>query len=324
MAAAETALWARNHRLSRSDIQSALWESRSLVKTALMRGTLHLISAADFPAYISALRNSRVRQTLRIMARYGISEKEAHAVRDAVVDALAGGPLTRRELTERVLSPNIVGKKARPWFEQASWGVARPAILEGWVCYGPARGQEVTFLRVDQWLPKVEHVPEQTAKKLLLRRYLAAYGPATPRDFSRWTSFSSEEAKGVWESLREELVEVSVEGAQGWILREDYPRIVKSHLGKPVVRLLPSFDPYMLSHAEKDHLVDSRWYKKVYRPQWWISPVVLLNGRVIGTWASTRRGKGPAVELEMFGKVSGDIRARVEEESASLERFLAE
>jgi uncharacterized protein YcaQ len=324
MAAAEMALWARNHRLQRSEIQSALWESRSLVKTALMRGTLHLVSAADFPVYISALRNSRVRQTLHIMARYHISEKEAYAVREAVVDALAAGPMTRRELTDRVLSRNIVGKKGRPWFEQAAWGVARPAILEGLLCYGPAQGQEATFVRVDQWLPKLGPVPEHEARKILLRRYLAAYGPATPTDFSRWTSFSKEETEAVWESLREELIEVSVEGWQGWILREDYPSLVKSRWRETVVRLLPSFDPYLLSHAEKDHLVDRRWYKKVYRSQWWISPVVLLNGRVIGIWAWARRGKRSSFEMEMFAKVSRDIRAKIDEEAARLKNFLAE
>jgi hypothetical protein len=289
-----------------------------------MRGTLHLISAHDFPVYIRALRNCRVRETLRIMARYGISAKEAYAVREAVVDALAGGPLTRRELTERVFSRDIVGKKGKLWFEQSAWGVARLAILEGWVCYGPPQGQEANFVRTDQWLGESEPVAEQTAKNVLLRRYLAAYGPATPRDFARWTSFPMEEAKATWESLREELTEVSILGTEGWILRNDYPQLLRSEFRRTVVRLLPGFDPYLLSHAEKDHLVDRRWYKKVYRPQWWISPVVLLNGRAIGTWAYTRRRKHASLEMKLFGRVPRDIQAKIDEEAASLESFLAE
>jgi len=47
-----------------------------LVKTSCMRGTLHILSAADFPIYINALKISRGREMLRIMARYGVTQKE--------------------------------------------------------------------------------------------------------------------------------------------------------------------------------------------------------------------------------------------------------
>jgi len=323
MAAAELALWARNHRLTRRDIQAAIWEVRSLIKTALMRGTLHLISSADFPLYISALRPSRVQETLRIMARYGVTPKEAFAVKDAVVETLGAGPLTRRELTERVLALNIVGTKARLWYEQSAWGVARLPIVEGFVCYGPDRAREVTFTRVDQWLPKQKEIPEREARKILLRRYLAAYGPATPLDFSHWTGFRMDEVTDIWESLGEELVEASVGDFRGAILRQDCRQLVKHPPGEPILRLLPGFDPYMLSHAKKSYLVDSRWYKRVYRPQWWISPVVLLNGRVVGTWSYTRRGKKPSLTIKLFEKLPRMLRDRIDEEAASVESFLA-
>lgn len=142
MSAAEMALWARMHGLTRAEIHSALWKSRTLVKTSCMRGTLHLLSATDFPIYIGALRSSRVRQMLKIMTRYGVTQKEADGVMEAVVEALRAGPMTRRELTEGILSLGIFGKKARAWFEQGWWGVVRQALVEGLICYGPDRGQE--------------------------------------------------------------------------------------------------------------------------------------------------------------------------------------
>jgi len=72
----EIALWTRTHNLTHPDIHSALWKSRTLVKTSCMRGTLHILSAADFPIYINALKSSRGREMLRIMARYGVTQKE--------------------------------------------------------------------------------------------------------------------------------------------------------------------------------------------------------------------------------------------------------
>lgn len=322
MAAAEMALWARVQNLTRAEIHSALWKSRTLVKTSGMRGTLHLLSASDFPVYIGALRRMRVREMLRIMARYGVTEKEAYGVMGAAVEALAGGPMRRRELSTRVLSLGIVSEKARPWFEQAAWGVVRQAIVEGLVCYGPPRGQEVTFVRVDQWLPEQREVPELAAQQLLLRRYLAAYGPAVPQDFRKWTGFSMPEVSAIWESLEAELAEVRAEGRKGFILSKDYATLADSHLPGPVLRLLPGFDPYMLGHANKDGLVAANHYKRVYHQVWWISPVVLLDGRVIATWSYDRQPRRVVLRIAPFKNLSKNIRAGIEEAAASLGAFL--
>ena len=79
MAAAEMALWARMNGLARAEISSALWEKRTLVKTSLMRQTLHLIPAEDFSLFITALRRSRVEAVLRVMAKFHIPREEAFA-----------------------------------------------------------------------------------------------------------------------------------------------------------------------------------------------------------------------------------------------------
>ncbi len=319
MAAARMALWARMHELTGAEIHSALWEKRTLVRTSCMRQTLHLIPASDFSIYIPALRRSRGEALFRIMSKFGITRREADAMNEAVVEALRGGPMTLRDLTEHI-KPKA-GKRVRKWMARF-WSVVRPAIVEGLVCYGPDRGQEATFVRVDQWLPGQREVSEEEAKQVLLRRYLGAFGPATLRDFSKWAGMPIREATAVWESLDEELVEISVEKNKGSVLRNDFRQLRNSELRAPVLRLLPSFDPYVLGHVEKDHLVDDRHYKRVYRDQWWISPVVLLNGRIIGTWSYPRRGKRMSLEVRLFEKGSKMIRARIEEEAASLGRFL--
>ena len=202
MAAAQMALWARMHGLTRTDIHSTLWKSRTLVKTSCMRQTLHLLPAADFSIYINALRRSRVEALRRIMSKFGITQKEFDGMNEAVMEALSASPMTQGELTDQIASK--VGKNVRTWMEHV-WSVVRlrPAIVEGLICYGPDRGQEVTFVRVDQWLPRQREVSAQEAQQVLLRRYLSAYGPATLQDFSRWTGIPMKEARAVGESLEE-------------------------------------------------------------------------------------------------------------------------
>jgi len=321
MGAAQMALWTRKRDLTRAELHSELWERPTLVKTSCMRGTLHLLAVADFPVYIKALHAGRWRQELGIMTRYSVAVDEAGRVTRAVVEELGRGPLGRRELTERALSRSNVSKKARTFFERRWWGVVRQALVEGLVCYGPDQGKEVAMVRSDRWLPKAEDVPEEEAQRVLLRRYLSAYGPATERDFAHWAGIAMPEAKAIWSLLAGELAEVEGEGKAAWILCTDRAHLASADRTESL-RLLPSFDPYLLAHADKDHLVEPRYYKRVYRNQGWISPVVLLNGRVIGIWSHERQGNRLLLQVEMFENSSKSVRAKIEEEAAGLASFL--
>src|ERR1051326_4368356 len=95
MSAAQLQLWARNHAITPAAVNDALWKTRTLVKTSLMRQTLHLVPTEDFPLYIAANRSTRVNSTFSIMARFKITREEADALSDLIVEALKAGPLPR-------------------------------------------------------------------------------------------------------------------------------------------------------------------------------------------------------------------------------------
>jgi hypothetical protein len=324
MSAAQMALWARMHYLTRAEIDAALYRDRTLVKTNCMRATLHFLEAADYPYYVAALKQSRVRQTLAVMARYGVTEREAVAASQAALDTLADGPMTRREIREKAIKAIKLGKKARFWFEKSWWGAIHQSIVEGLVCYGEERGRDITLVRVDQWLPKFNQVPEPEALEFVFRRYLSAYSPATLRDFAKWAGISAAKSKAAGDALRNELMEVNADEKTALILREEYNQLRNSTIEDHHVRLLPNFDAYLLAHAGKDHLVPARLYKRVYRNQGWISAVVLREGKVIGVWSINRHGKWSSLEIEPFENFTRAIRAGIEEEAASLSRFLDE
>lgn len=319
MSAAHIALWARRHDLTREEIRGALLDTRTLVRTSVMRQTLHLLNTSDFATYITALKRSRVAAIWRIMSKFGIQQREADQLNETVVEALGEGPLTQQQLNKVVRAR--AGRNVRAWMDRV-FSVLRLAIVEGLICYGPEQGSQVTFVRVDQWLPKQRKMSERDAQRTLLRRYLRGYGPARLPDFAKWTGFSMPEAKEVWTGLQDEMLEVDIEGEAGWILQEDLAALQDGGDGQAIVRLAPSFDPYMLGHVSKDHLFDPVHYKKVFRSAWWISPVVLLNGRVAGIWSSRRQGKTLSIEIEAFGKLTKSVRATIGEEAEGLAKFL--
>ena len=316
MSAADLALWARLHHLTSADVRSALWDARALVKTSCMRGTLHLLTPADLPIYITALKSNRL-ETLRrhILRNYGITPEEDDRTIAAVVGALGATPTTRREIADRLV-PSL-GEKYR---DHIGWAVRR-AVVEGLACYGPDRGAESTFVRIDRWLPDLPQVSEDEAKQALFRRYLRAYGPATLRDFSKWSGLAIKEIGDVPSALGGDLVEVPVDGNTAYLLRDDLDALAESRLDAPVLRLLGNFDPYLLGHADTDHYLDPVHYKRVYRKAGWISPVVLLDGRVVGIWSQTRRGGRVLLDVEPFEKLSKATRNMIEGESAALAAF---
>jgi len=321
MGAAYLAFCARADNLIPRNIHSALWEKRTLVKTSAMRQTLHLVPATEYQTYIAALRQSRMRALMNIMARIDVGQREVDAMTGALMKILGDDPVPQRELAEQV-KPRISRKlQLSMKLFWNNWPIFRPAIIEGLICYGPDRGREATFVRAKGWLPKARIPEENEAKEFLLRHYLRAYGPATVRDFSKWSGIPMQEAKLIWDSIQEEVAEVSVEGTKAFVLREDLRELEASALSETVVRLLPSFDPYMLAHEDKSHLVQSQHYKRVYRGQGWLSPVILLDGRVVGLWSREKKGKKCVVKTELFEKLPKKVLAAIDAELERVARF---
>jgi hypothetical protein len=316
--AAELALWARNHELTHADIQSALRRKKTLVKTSCMRQTLHWLPAGDFSIYIRALRTSRIAALMRIMSKFGIREEEMHDMNQAIVDLLADGPVPQRELIPQLKVK--VGKRVRAWMERV-WSPFKAALAEGLICYASDQGGEIAFVRVENWLPKPKRVPEDKAKQILLRGYLRAYGPARVHDFSKWAGIPMKEARQVWDSLLPELKELSVENEKAFILARDHKEL-RNDLNAPILRLLPAFDPYLLAHAEKNHLLEDSHYHRVFRQAGWISPVILLDGKIVGLWSYTRSRNRLTVDIEPFTSFRKPVRVQIEHEAESLAHFL--
>ena len=290
-----------------------------------MRQTLHLIPADEFHVYIASLKPSRVAQALRAMARCGIAREEGEALTPLIMEALSAGPLRRPEIAAAVRPK--VSKRVRSFME-LSWSMIRVPVAEGLICYGRGEGNQIVFIRADQWLPKLarKSIPVTEAQCELLRKYLRAYGPATLTDFAHWSGISMQEVKTLRPLLEAELAEVPGGNKNCMLLREDVAALNENsgneNSGKEAcIRLLPIFDSYLLAHREKDHLLSAQHYKRVYRNQGWISPVVLIDGAVAGVWSHKLQNKRLLVKIEPFGKLSKAACAGIEREGRRLALF---
>jgi hypothetical protein len=317
MSAAELSAGARTCAESPGSMRAQLWETRKLVKTWAMRGTLHLLAAEDLGLYMAAQRRRTASWERRWTAYFGLPSTETMTeLVDAVGTALDGRILTRAELAKEI------SRRLR-WMDESKmlsgWGtfLGLPA-RHGTLCFGPSQGANVRFVRPDQWLgSSYREVDPAHAERELLRRYLHVNGPAVRRDFQIW--LGQPPALPAWNAVLPETVEVSVEGDRGWLLAADLEAVQSARFDEEV-RLLPFFDHYMLTHhTSRRHLVADEHKAKIYRTAGWVTPVVLVRGRVAGTWGlekgvvtvsalrplAPRERKGLAREAKLLGEFLG-------------------
>jgi len=311
MSAAQLQLWARNHAITPAVVNEALLNSRSLVKTSLMRQTLHLVPADEFPLYIAAQKKTRVGTVLTRMAKFKITREEAEGLTALILDFLNVGPAPRMAIAAGV-HPKV-SKRVHKWMEE-SWSMVRLPIAEGQICYGPGEGNQATFIRTDHWLPALRPMDELSAQKELFRKYLRAYGPATLKDFAHWSLISMPEVKALRPLLDAEIADYN--GLL--VLREDIKLLQAGSSGINSVHLLPYFDIYLLAHRLKEHFLKPQFYKRVYRNQGWISPVVLISGEIAGVWSYKLSRKVVEIEVELFARIDPRTRVQIKNRAKEL------
>jgi uncharacterized protein YcaQ len=317
---AELQLWARVEGVSPEDVRDALWEKRTLVKSWAQRGTLHLHTAGVWPTYAAALGTHDRWWKGAWLRVIGMSAEELRTTLDAIRDSLGAQPLTREQLAEKVAGK--AGPKSRERM-LSGWGeMLKPASFEGSLLAGPPKGRSVTFVRPDRWLKGWKVLDGQEAMRQVLRRFLAAYGPATREEFAAWWGTQPAPAGRVIASMPEgELEEVVVGGTPAWARAED----VTDMSGKRArgrVTLVPGFDHYVVAFRPREQLVDKRHAAEVFRSAGWISPVVLIDGRATGVWAHERSGDRIEVTVRPFGRMSSAHKRAITDEADLLGAFL--
>jgi hypothetical protein len=328
LSSAELTVWARVENLERGALARALWEDRTLIKTWAMRGTLHLLPADELPLWCAALGANRWYLRAAAWRKYfGITLEELGRLTGAVGAALEGRLLTRGELGREV--GRLIGSAALgARLAQSSWGtILRPAAFTGRLCFGPSLGQRVRFTRPDTWLAEAGRTPgppvdPEAAPAEVTRRFLSAYGPATYHDLARWWAGGGVSTARQWiASLGGEAAQVDLDGAPAWMLAA-HLREARELPPRRSVRLLPAFDQYVIGasrHAER--LLPGNLRSRVYRPQGWISPVLLVNGRMDGVWRHEVKGSRVEVVIEPFLETPAWVRRAAGREAERLAAF---
>jgi hypothetical protein len=317
LSAAELSIGRRIAGATRADVQRALWQERTLVKTFGPRGTVHLLATADLPMWtgaLSALPSSVPAHPEPVR----FTPEQTEEVLAAIGDALADTELTIDELTEAIVDRTgpWAGERTMEAFQDRwpRWRqLTSTAGHRGVLCFGPNLGPKVTYTNPHRWLPGFRPDDGDTAVRTLLTRYLYAYGPATPRHFARWLNIPTQRAVELFDELAGDLEHVEVDGAPGWTLAGDSKTPRQPHRG---IRLLPYFDAYVIASQPREWLYPGAAATRGLSPagQAGNYPVLLVNGVVGGVWHQRRSGRRLAITVEPLGELTATQRRQLDEE----------
>jgi hypothetical protein len=321
MSSVGLAMCARIESLTPADLRDALWKRRRLVKTWAMRSTLHVLHADDYARWQAALGAYAHHTKPGWFQRCGLTPQELDETVVAIGRALGRRLLTRDQLADEVT--RVVGSCELGNILRQGWGwMLKPAAFRGQLCFGPSIGANVRFARPDVWLGRALRSDSRAGWIDLTRRFLAAYGPATRIDYARWSGAPLAHADEMLRSLGSGVTEISLAGEEAWVLSADLDEL-RAAEASGTVRLLPAFDQYVLAASPHvQNLISGGHRKDIFRPQGWISPVLLVDGRIDGIWSYQRNGRRLAVRIRPFVGLSRRVRSAVEFEAQRLAKFL--
>jgi len=314
MSAAELQAWSRVQNSQPGVVATALWDQRSLVRTWSMRGTLHLMASADLATYVGA-HAAPARFDPVWLRAFGVTQEQMDSVLGLLPEVLDRRCLSRKELAQEVglgAGTKLGGRLLSGWGE-----FLKPAARRGLIVQGPPRGQEATFVRADQWLGGWTPAQPEAARREWVRRYLSAYGPATPADYARWMGVRQVgPGRATFQALAEELIEVESGGGRAWLLARDRQELAGAP--PPQVRLLAAFDPYLLGHVDRSHVIPREHLAKVSRTAGWISSVVLVEGMAAATWTHAVERGSLRLAVTPFGLLTAAAKAGIRRDAERL------
>ena len=302
-------LWSRLQDFRREDL-TRLMEQRKIVRAAMMRSTLHLVTAEDHQRLRPTLEPALVR-ALRAFFGKRAKELDAEKLVEAARPFIEEEPRSTGELrgllseVEPDADPDAMAYAVRTYLPLVQ---VPPAGTWG-------SGSRASYTTAESWLGANEH-PEDL--RTLLSRYLAAFGPATVMDFQAWSGLTG--LKRPVEEFKGELRVFRDEDGKELLDLPDAPLPDPDTLAPP--RFVPEYDNLLLSHADRRRILAEEHRKKVFLSAGRVRATFLVDGFVGGTWKLERQKKVTSLVIEPFETLTKEGREALIEESGRLIGFV--
>jgi hypothetical protein len=304
-------LWSRIARFDPHELSTAI-EQRAAARIVAMRGTVHLFTAADAAALRPFAQPVLDRELELPMYRKVLEGVDVGPIVAAARELLAAGPRSTKALrTELGARFPAVDPSVLPYVCRNRLALVQVPPRGLW-----RRGGQVTYSPVEEWLGRPPTAPDVAS---VVRRYLAAFGPATNADITTWSRLQS--MREITEGMRPTLRTYRDERGRELF---DLPDAELTDPDRPApVRLLPEYDNALLAHADRDRFFPSADAKRrLGSVERTVSGTVLHDGVVVATWRIDRTAEEPAMVVDHAVALTARARRAIAAEAGRTLAFL--
>jgi len=303
---AVTSIALRTRNRSRAAVEAAL-TSGEVVKSWPMRGTLHFVPAEDLPWMLELMAPRVITGAAPRRSRLELDEATLERARELAIEALTGGrELSRSALLACWEQAGLATTGQRGY--HLIWHLAQT----GTFCFGPVRAGEQQLVLIEDWIPKPRSLEPEEALGELARRYFRGHGPASVKDFARWTKLRASQVRTAVALARPELEALTrndVEYLMDPLTSDRLAGCLEQARG---VLLLPGFDEYMLGYGDREAALPAPFSGRIVPGgNGMFRSTVIAGGQVVGTWIRFGRGGRRGVLATPFTTFSPEVEAAV-------------
>jgi len=309
------AKWSVGLRLPGStdaQIEAAIAE-HAIVRTWLIRGTLHLVAAADLRWMLALIAPRQIAGNARRYGQLELDEDTLIRSNDLLADALHGGKQLSRSELFAILEQNGISTAG-----QRGVYLLQRASLDRLICQSVVRGNQATFVHIDDAVPAAPDIPREQALAQLALRYFGSHGPASLADFVGWSGLTKGDARAGLAAIKTQLVEDEYAGESFW-----RPSTAPHTNEELTVHALPGFDEYVLGYRDRSAVLDPQHAQKICPGGNGVFyPTIVANGQIVGTWKRTIKKKAVVITPQPFAYLSSEAEAGFAAAAAAYSAYL--
>jgi hypothetical protein len=316
-----------------ADLESALYEERTLVRMLGMRRTVFVVPADAAPlveaACTRAVAVTERRKTVKFLREGGVTDDPEAWLAEVEAGTLAAlrrrGSALSTELSAEVpgLAERVMLGHGKAY--EGSQSVASRLLpllaADGLLVRGRPRGSWISggqywWSPAEEWLPGCRFdLPAEESRAELARRWLRTFGPAPATDLKWWAGWTVAQTKAALAAAG--AVEVELDSGPGVVLPDD---LAPTPEPEPAVTLLPALDPTTMGWQDRGWFLGGH-AGELFDTNGNAGPTIWWQGQVVGGWAQRKSGE---VVVQVLSDVGGSVVAAASAEAARLQEWLGD
>ena len=290
-------------------------QKKNLARIRYVRNTIYVLPKELIPVAFAATSQMAEVTSARFSKYMGITPTQYARISNKVLKILKGRGLTTREIKKKLRTSINLAPIVNLMCDKGL--LVRSLPREGW------RSTQHTYFLFEDYYPDLDlsSYEEKEARRIIVEKYLDAFGPVSEQDIAWWTGFPKSQVKEILEDLGDKLSSVEIPELERKYLVLSSERdslLTAKSPESPIINVLPSLDPYMMGYKDRDRYLHPKHHKMVFDRSGNATSTILLDGQVVGIWDLEE----PLVKVFYLEDIGKDVQKKVRTRTADMGKFI--